>query len=255
MKEIIAINLNLNFYMKLNAYQKLIIGLYAVIFLTTTVFRVPFINNRKRVYYDFLFSSGAEIAVSRVLFQLAVIGIIAAGLFYLARHLKPISVKTRIKSAILRPFASFPFILLLTCLVIGLLMIAAVYFKQQDAEVDYSQVATSTVDTNTLITPAPVAISNTGPSEYDLRKSKACSEEGALENFKSHMSFQYPDWKIIGNPIVKRYSDCTYRIQFTCVNPHLAQLGSAKKEILIREISYNEDYSKFEFNYVRGVLY
>jgi hypothetical protein len=65
------------------------------------------------------------------------------------------------------------------------------------------------------------------------------------------MKFYYPDWKIYGNPVVKEQTDCTFRIQFTTIDPHI----KLEKEIIIAEISYSYEYTRYRFKTIRGTLY
>jgi len=102
--------------------------------------------------------------------------------------------------------------------------------------------STSTVAPDTTTVP---------PDTYLLNKQESCTSKNALQQFNSYMKFYYPDWKIYGKPVINESSDCTYRIQFTTMDPHIRY----QKEVIIVEISFNFDYSKYYFNTIRGTLY
>jgi serine/threonine protein kinase len=87
-----------------------------------------------------------------------------------------------------------------------------------------------------------------------IQKAITCTEQQALGDFKLYMKFNYPDWQIIGNPQVLEHADCTYRVQFTTLDP--AYHGDWMfKEVIIGEISYSDDYQRYYFRTIRGWLH
>ena len=84
-----------------------------------------------------------------------------------------------------------------------------------------------------------------------LKKLLACTAESAKGDFLSYMKFNYPDYKIYGEPVVREQDDCVYEIQFTTRK----QEDYAEKEVVIAQISYDYDYSHYYFKTIRGVLY
>lgn len=85
-----------------------------------------------------------------------------------------------------------------------------------------------------------------------IKRMATCTPEHALEAFQSHMNFNYPDWKVYGKPVIKKQSDCTFRIRFTTIDPH----NRLEKEVMIVEITYNFSSSNYyTFKTIRGTLY
>jgi hypothetical protein len=89
-------------------------------------------------------------------------------------------------------------------------------------------------------------------ASLEVRKKQTCTKASALENFEYYMKFYYPDWKIYGSPGVIENSECTYRIQFTTLDP--AYDYSEFKVVIIVEISWDNDFTHFYFNVIRGHL-
>jgi hypothetical protein len=85
---------------------------------------------------------------------------------------------------------------------------------------------------------------------------KECSEITALEKFKQHMKFYYPDYKIYGQPVIKQSDDCIYEVQFQTINPHEKFLN--EKEVVIVKVNLRPPYFKYgttTFETIRGELY
>lgn len=91
-------------------------------------------------------------------------------------------------------------------------------------------------------------------SQQQNKKSINCNQDSVLSVFKQHMDFNYPDWKIIGTPVVKESSDCTYQIRFSSYNPHLKEVGVSEKVLFIIQMNFTND-DKYNFSVIRGTLY
>jgi magnesium-transporting ATPase (P-type) len=225
--------------MKLTAFQKVILIVFGLTFIYFSIIHVPF-KTKYEVEYDNLFSNKSNIDTTRLVLILVIISIITATLILLARNVNLNLAKTKISKKKLFVFLS----------IIAIIIIVAsiIYFKPNKNLVQETPVATdstsTTMDTSTM-TP------NSNVSQYELQKAETCTPESALENFKSYMKFNYPDWKIYGKPVVQEQSDCTYRIQFTTLDPHIRY----EKEVMVVEISFNYDYSRYSVTPIRGTLY
>jgi len=90
----------------------------------------------------------------------------------------------------------------------------------------------------------------------DELRDKLCNKEVAIQNVKTWMNNNYPDWKIVGDFTATQTDDCIYQVEFTAINPHFSGFGTEQKEIIIIEFSYVEgDYNRGYFKSIRGTLY
>lgn len=223
--------------MKINLYQKAILTVYAILFIYFSIIHVPFKTKYgNEVVYDTLFSNKSNLDVPRLFLIILVISILTVTLFLLLKNINStLHQKTPLKK-------SFK---IGTYLLVGIVTILAPIFIFYKSHVTpKTNIAVHSNSTFTDTTPAL-------PSQYDLKKTETCTSEYALKNFQAYMKFYYPDWKIYGQPLVKEHSDCTYRIQFTTLDPHIRY----EKEIMVVEISYSYDYIRYKFRAIRGTLY
>lgn len=236
--------------MKLNFFQKIIALIYCALFLYFSLFHVPFILSEiKSIKYDTLFSNNADLDISRLVAILIIITIISIGLLFLAKNIEyKYSPPTEIQKK------AFTYIALVTSTLVFIFWGLSPFFNTNNKSND---VNTNSIDTKRRLpsfdsaAPASDATNDNNMVDYLEKKNQTCNEEQVRRDFDSYMKFNYPDWKIYGNPIIQVYSDCTYRIQFTTMNPKIRY----EKEIIIVEIAYTPDLEHYNFRTIRGVLY
>lgn len=234
--------------MKLNFFQKIILTLYGCFFIYFTVIHVPFKTNyRSEIKYDTLFSNSSNLDTSRLLVIVLVISILAAVLLLLLR-IATYTPKSISKNSVKIIAYSASAVILLFFAGWGILRWKT-NKKNLVANASNSQMKDS-LDSVTVVLDTTASTSN-GLPPFLQKKAETCNEEQALLDFKSYMRFYYPDWRIFGKPVVQEQSDCTYRIQFTTLDPHIRY----EREVIIVEISYNYDYTKYNFRTIRGTLY
>jgi hypothetical protein len=243
--------------MKLNKYQKIVLLLYGVAFIYFSVLHVPFkINHAKEIAYDTLFSKQANLDVSRLVLILLIITVFSIVLFLLAANLR-LSIKP------IKVIKRFSYISL------GIIFISLslfIFLKYCRPKRSLVKAKMEQSDSTTILSPGqydeygilikPKAGSTTIPDFVKKNYKELCNEKMALEKFRAHMKFYYPDWKIYGKPMIKNTSDCIYEIQFKTADPHLHY--SSDKEVII--VRMNLKFENFEtgtiyFNVIRGELY
>ncbi len=231
--------------MKLNIFQKILFVVYGCLFVYFAIIHVPFkTSSKKEIKYDTLFSNSSNLDVSRLVLIIVILSILTAVLFFLFSIInfsyknEPLSKRT-IKISIY----SFIGVALLFVAIFSIMNLQTKKEKLKIISEEPFQAVDSTavaVDTPNILEIPPF-----------LLKEMTCTEKHALEDFKSYMKFYYPDWKIYGQPVVKKQSDCTYRIQFTTLDPHIKY----EREVIIIEIYYNYDYTTYSCKTIRGTLY
>lgn len=233
--------------------------IYTAVFVYFSLVHVPFKNRHgDGIKYDTLLSDVSNLDVSRFIIVLAILSILTVVLLFLFQNFK-LSVKSfRIRK--IKPVFIYSVLLLIF---LSCIFVIDKYQNNKKTTVQPSRVtsrAKEPMDSSSLLV-SPEELMDSTTVERDSQSSKdvppfvlkriaTCTKENALKQFKSYMKFYYPDWKISGKPVVIEQSDCTYRIQFTTNNPHFSD-----REIMIAQISFNYDYSTFNFEMIRGVLY
>ena len=243
--------------MKINFYQKIIIILYSIFFIYFSIIHVPFkIYHSSKIKYDTIFSDNSDIDVSRLVLIIVIISILSGVIFLLSSNLKS---PNKLKLLPKQKFKLTPYnikVNLLVLIIISVIIFTIIKnsgkprideFNHHANEQNKDSTSTMSADTSRLVAP------HVSDTTINIDKALACNEENALSDFKSYMKFYYPDWKIYGKPVVREQSDCTYRIQFTTRDPHIPYFP--EKEVIIVEISYTDDYSKYHFRTIRGTLY
>lgn len=233
--------------MKFNVVQKLIFLLYACSFAYFTIIHVPFkIKYSNKVEYDTLFSNNSNLDVARVLIMIAAISVLAAVMVLFSRNLiraenfRQLPRKTR-------GVATISFIGI-AVLILAIILVRPSH-RHSIADVPASEDTAAVVKPDTT---AEVTDTSTLVGAFKkVQKANTCTEQNAIEQFESYMKFYYPDWKIYGKPVAREQSDCLYQVQFTTMNPHIRY----EKEVMIAEISFNDDYTKYYFRIVRGTIY
>lgn len=226
--------------MKINLLQKIVLGLYIIVFVYFTILHVPFEGGYGTVKYDTLFSNNSNLDIERLVLIIIIISLLSTALFLFFRNtnfafsVKPIKNK-------LRPIIYISLILLLLASIF-------IFIKKQKHEAEpANKIVIADSSTPTLKN----LNEKQSPSPIELLRAKNCTKENALYQFYSYMKFYYPDWKIYGKPITQKSSDCKFEIQFTTMDPHI----KLEKEIIIVEISFSFDGSEYYFNKIRGTLY
>jgi hypothetical protein len=229
--------------MKLNVYQKIVLLIYGCLFVYFTILHVPFKSNyRGEIKYDTLFSNSSNLDTGRLILIIVILTILTVVLLLLLRNIKysfrPISQKRK---------------KIIAYSLLGVVILFAAIFAISKYKVKKNADTPPIVNTQAVDSVAVVADTTTSIDipPFLQKKAETCNEEQALRDFKSHMKFYYPDWKIYGNPVVREQSDCAYRVQFTTLDPHIKY----EREVIIVEISYAYDYTKYNFRIIRGTLY
>ena len=234
---------------KFNAYQKLILLVYGCLFVYFTILHVPFRTSyRNEIKYDTLFSNNSNLDFSRLVLIIIIFSILATVLFLLFRNINFSFKRLPRKTIKVTFYSTIALILLLS----AILVISE--YQTKTKNIIKPIVKVQTIDSTSIATDTTSIATDTTRSidaPPFIKKIFNCTEEHALENFRSYMKFYYPDWKIYGKPVVKEQSDCIYRIQFTTLDPH----SRYEREVIIVEISYNYDYSRYNFTTIRGTLY
>lgn len=233
--------------MRLNIFQKVIVIIYSTLFLYFCLFHVPFKTSEpSSIIYDTLFSNKAEIHISRLIIILFIITIISTGLFLLTKNLKYV-----FRLPTHREKKVITYLILVLSTLVFIFWGLSPFFNKNKPYTNKEN--TNKIDLNidqvAVDSAAPVVSKN--DVEYLEKKAATCNEDQVKRDFQSYMKFNYPDWKIYGDPIIQLFSDCTYRVQFTTMNPRLRY----KKEIIIIEIAYTSDLEHYNFNTIRGILY
>lgn len=239
--------------MKLNIYQKLILLLYCGLFMYFTILHVPFKNYSKgEVIYDSLFSNNGNLDLSRFISIVVVISVLAALLFWLFHN---ISIP---KSRLLPKHRNRILVLGSICIIMAVTATIFITKRQieEKQETKIYAADSAAVDVvDTAIKPGkdtdPLKLRAELETSKEELKAETCTTANALKNFKSYMKFNYPDWKIYGNPVVQEQSDCSYRIQFTTIDPHIR----LEKEIIVVEISFHLFSNQYSITNIRGTLY
>jgi|GEM_PF-6735329 len=227
--------------MKFNIYQKILLLIYGCLFVYFSIIHVPFKTNyRNEIKYDTLFSNSSNLDVSRLVLIIVILSILAVVLFLLFRN---ITYSYKFKQIRKRKIFYSAIGVLTIFLAVFIIIL---YQNKNKINEAIPSTTIGTADSTSVSTDSTSVI-----PPLDVIKAFTCTEENALANFKSYMKFYYPDWKIYGSPVVKDQSDCTYRIQFTTLDPHIRY----EREVMIVEISYNYDYSRYSFRTIRGTLY
>lgn len=230
--------------MKLNIFQKIILFLYGCLFVYFSTIHVPFETSRhNEIKYDTLFSNSSNLEFSRLVLIIVILTILTAVLFLLLRNVNYSYKAKSLSKKRIKIFNSFIGIVLL---IVAIFSINKFQTKKEKLKI-ISEEPFQSVDSTVIA----VDTANSIEIPPFVKKNITCTEEHALEDFKSYMKFYYPDWKIYGKPVVKEQSDCTYRIQFTTLDPHIKY----EREVIIVEISYNYDYSRYTCRTIRGTLY
>lgn len=229
--------------MKFNIYQKIILLVYGCLFVYFSIIHVPFkTNSRGEIKYDTLFSNSSNLDTGRLVVIIVIISMLTTVLLLLLRNINYSPKSLPRKTA-----------KIITFCITGIAILFLVVWGLSKLNTKKRNVPTETVSTQSVDSTAVIvdtAISTDIPP-FLQKKAETCNEEQALLDFKSYMKFYYPDWKIYGNPVVKEQSDCTFRVQFTTLDPHIRY----QKEVIIVEISYNYNYTEYYFRTVRGTLY
>lgn len=268
--------------MKLNKYQKILLLLYSTTFIYFSIIHVPFkIMRGNEIVYDTLFSKRANVDFGRLSLVIIIITLISIALFLIVHNLR-LSFKL---NPIPKPKTTF-YILL------GIIIALSAFFliKKYNNNLSWNKAKVSLDSTSTTADTDQVkkvkmifpdgsigdinerdtldATIKAGARRYDKNGSivkpdffikndeKECSEIIALEKFKSHMKFYYPDWKIYGQPVIKQSDDCIYEVQFQTINPHEKFLN--EKEVVIVKVNLRPPYFKYgttTFETIRGELY
>jgi hypothetical protein len=231
--------------MKINVSQKIILLVYSFLFIYFSIIHVPFKTNYpNEIKYDTLFSDSSNLDVSRLVLIIFTISILTSVVFLLFRNViisfnaKTIFKKRR-KTIIIGA-------------IVLVLVITFTINSYQNKKNDLKIVSPTNSTTMTKDSTSETKDStSSGPSASEIKKEETCTIENAVENFQSYMKFYYPDWKIYGKPVVRETFDCTYQVQFTTMDPNIRY----QKEVIIVEISFNYDYTRYTFRTVRGTLY
>ena len=85
------------------------------------------------------------------------------------------------------------------------------------------------------------------------QKNKVCNKESALDNFYLWMDFNYPDWKIYGDVSILSAGECVFNIRFTTKDPR--NFWDDRKEVIVTQLNYVDDYQSFNVRTLRGTLY
>jgi hypothetical protein len=77
-----------------------------------------------------------------------------------------------------------------------------------------------------------------------------CNEKTALENFKQHMEFYYPKWRMATKPKIRSDEDCKFKISLLVYE---TEYYFKQKESLVVEIDLNYDgnYEKYVVNFIQ----
>lgn len=229
--------------MKLNLYQKIILLAYGFLFVYFTILHVPFKSNyRSEIKYDTLFSNSSNLETSRLILIIIILTILTFILLLLLRNLKnpfPLISQTKKKTII--------YSLLGAVILFGIIFSILKYQIKKNTEPSPT-IKVQTTDSVSVVVDTTI---NTKVPTLLKAKIETCNEEQALIDFRSYMKFYYPDWKIYGKPVVIEQSDCTYRVQFTTLDPHIKY----EREVIVIEISYNYNYTQYYFRTIRGTLY
>ena len=234
--------------MKINKYQKILLAIYAGLFFYFSIIHVPFkINYTNEIEYDTLFSNKSNLDVPRLVLIILIISILIGSVFLLLRNAN-FKLNFKLSQQVRK---SFLFVAISILIIVIFFLSINKYFSNKKANV-FNKISDSTMtsDTNKLHILPP------GYKEImalDLSKLEVCTPTHALKNFNSYMKFYYPDWKIYGDMVVKEQSDCVYRIQFKTQDPDLKYIND--KEVMIAEISYNYDYTRYTVTMIRGYLH
>lgn len=229
--------------MKLNVYQKIVLLLYGCLFVYFTILHVPFkANYRGQIKYDTLFSNSSNLETGRLILIIVILTILTVVFLLLLRNLKYSfrRISQKVKKIIAYSL-------------LGVVILFIVIFAIATYNINKNTGALPVVNTQTVDSTAVIADTTTSSNipPFLQKKAETCNEEQAIRDFKSYMKFYYPDWKIYGNPVVREQSDCEYRVQFTTLDPHIKY----EREVIIVEISYTYDYTKYNFRTIRGTLY
>jgi hypothetical protein len=224
--------------MKINTYQKILLAIYGIVFIYLSILHVPFKIDYDEIAYDTLFSSKSNLIITRLVLIDVVITIVSVVLFLLLRNL---TLKIKYPSKRLGKISIYIFVII-TLFLLTILAIS----RYKGAENKMTLMPERKVD-SVAATTKEVPLD----SLRALTKSENCTQESALKAFRSYMNFYYPDWKIYGNPVIKEMSDCIYRVQFSTMDPHIKW----EREVIIAEISLNDDGHHYKFKTIRGELY
>lgn len=231
-------------FMKFNGYQKIVLITYAILLFYFSVLHVPFIQD-SQIFYDTLFSSKIKIDINRLSLILVIVTLLTITILLLFKNsdysinLQRISIKN-----ILKPQVYIPFFIIVA---LSLVYLLGKYYTPK--------INTEKVVVDSVKMAVDTAVSNpTFQIEDNSSKLINCTVENALEQFYSYMKFNYPDWHIYGKPVVFENSDCSYKIRFTTMDPHLKILD--EKEVIVVEISFaGVKYDTYYFRVIRGTLY
>jgi hypothetical protein len=240
--------------MKTNLFQKILLSLYGICLVYFSILHVPFKTGYNEIEYDTLFSTKSNLLISRLVLIIVVVSILTGLLFLLAQNLK---LKFSVTSPIRRINKRIVLYSLVAIVLLAILFYA-INLRREQIQIK-QPISTIALDSSasradsTSVTPAA-----SSSEDADLKRKENCTEENALIQFRSYMKFYYPDWKIYGKPKVKESSEefgspCSYQIQFTTSDPHMTYY--TQKEVMIVEISFTFDYSRYRFKTIRGTLY
>jgi hypothetical protein len=224
--------------MKLNAVQKILLLMYLLLFLFISMIRVPFRTGRS-IAYDTIFTSNGNVDFGRwTLFM--IVATVTVGIAMILARNAAIKMKKLL-------------IGLSVVVIIGIIGVSgyfyyvAAYTKKRTEPVEEVTIVTDSA----ITTPSSRATNNAYMEEQERKKKASCNEDKALQLFHSYMKFNYPDYKIYGKPVVKKYDECTFRVQFTSIDPHIQY----QKEVFIVQISINAYEETYNFSEIRGTLY
>ncbi|NDW19861.1 hypothetical protein D0T53_13225 [Dysgonomonas sp. 216] len=84
-----------------------------------------------------------------------------------------------------------------------------------------------------------------------------CNEDIARGLTFDYMNMNYPDWEICTEINVSKIDNCIFNIRFQVINPHRTypEYDIIVKEQIVAELSIIENYTKYQFQLKRGLLY
>ncbi|MGV3465398.1 MAG: hypothetical protein ACO1OT_08915 [Heyndrickxia sp.] len=243
--------------MKFNTLQKVLLLIYVCVLVYISIIHVPFSESSKKIVFDHLFSERSRIDITRVLISIFILTISTGILLYLLRG---VAFTIKFKN-LLRKFSLKP--LLISVLMILIIIISYFVVKIFSADSLSANDIDSTLNLSVLQAKGNLKehkakfdstkpFKEVVPTKEELEKAFQCSEDNIIKVFNSHMSFNYPDWEIVGKPKIQSDGDCSFKLSFFAVKSQYKSLG---KDAFIVRISFNVDYTQYYFNTIRGYLF